>query len=65
MAQFREETVLDKDSGLYFVEVFQEGDTTPLVVGNPIYSSHEHAIADSVEIFKKALPDQPITAWSE
>lgn len=65
MAQFRIETVLDQKTGRYFVEVYQEGQQTPLVVGKPIYMSHEHAMADSIEIFKQALPDQPITAWRE
>ena len=63
MALFRVETILDKKVGKYFVEVYQEGTQEPLVVGKPIYSSHEHAIADAVEIFKKTMPDQPITVW--
>ena len=63
MARFRVETVLDKATGRYFIEVYQEGQNTPLVVGKPIYQSHEHAMADAVEIFKKAMPEQPITAW--
>lgn len=65
MAQFRLESVLDHKTGLYFVEVYQEGASTPLVVGNPIYRSHEHAMADAIEIFKSAIPEQPITAWAE
>jgi len=65
MAKFRVETVLDKNTGLYFVEVYQEGQDEPLVVGNPIYFSHEHAMADSIEIFKQSMPNQPITAWRE
>ncbi len=65
MAKFRIEAVFDPNSGHYFVEVYQEGEETPLVVGKPIYISQEHAMADSIEIFKKAMPDQPITAWQE
>jgi hypothetical protein len=65
MAKFRIETVFDSNAGRYFVEVYQEGEETPLVVGKPIYMSHEHAMADSIEIFKSAMPDQPITAWRE
>jgi hypothetical protein len=63
MAQFRVETVLDKATGRYFVEVYQEGQDVPLVVGKPIYLSHEHAMADAIATFKKAMPEQPITAW--
>lgn len=63
MAKFRIETVLDKVTGRYFTEVYQEGKDVPLVVGKPIYVSHEHAMADAVEIFKKAMPEQPITVW--
>lgn len=63
MAKFRIETVLDKVTGRYFTEVYQEGQDLPLVVGKPIYLSHEHAMADAVEIFKKAMPEQPITVW--
>ena len=63
MAIFRVETVLDKVTGRYFMEVYEEGQDTPLVVGEPIYFSHKHAIADALEIFKKAMPEQPITAW--
>lgn len=63
MAQFRVETVFDGKTERYFVEVYQEGESAPLVVGNPIYLSHEHALADSVAIFKAALPQQPITTW--
>lgn len=63
MAKFRIESVLDPKTGLYFVEVYQEEKKTPLVVGKPIYMSHEHAMAESIEIFKKGLPDQPITEW--
>ena len=65
MAQFRLESVLDHKTGRYFVEVYQEGVSTPFVVGNPIYLSHDHAMADAVEIFKSAMPEQPITAWAE
>lgn len=65
MAQFRIESVFDSNTGRYFVEVYHEGGDVPLVVGNPIYLSHEHAMADAVEIFKTAMPDQPITAWVE
>ena len=65
MAKFRIETVFDSSAGRYFVEVYKEGEEIPLVVGKPIYISHEHAMADSIEIFKKAMPDQPITAWRE
>jgi hypothetical protein len=65
MAKFRVETVLDRTSGRYFVEVYQEGQDVPLVVGKPIYASHEHAMADAVNIFKTSLPDQPLTAWRE
>lgn len=65
MAQFRIETVLDRTTGRYYVEVYQDGKDIPLVVGKPIYMSHEHAMADSVEIFKQAMPAQPITAWRE
>jgi hypothetical protein len=60
--QFRVETVFDHATGRYFVEVYKDGETVPLVVGKPIYASHEQAMADSVEIFKSAIPDQPITA---
>ncbi len=65
MAQFRVETVLDNNTNLYFIEVYQEGSAEPLTVGQPIYSSHEHAMADAVEIFKTAMPDQPISGWRE
>ncbi|WGG49854.1 hypothetical protein [Rugamonas sp. DEMB1] len=65
MAQFRIETVLDRTTGRYYVEVYQDSEEIPLVVGKPIYMSHEHAMADSVEIFKQAMPTQPITAWRE
>ena len=65
MAKFKIETVFDGNTGRYFVEVYQDGETVPLVVGKPIYISHEHAMADSVELFKKSLPDKPITAWHE
>ena len=63
MAQFRVETVLDGEAGRYFIEVYQDGKVAPLVVGNQIYLSHEHAMTDSVEIFKAALLGQPITTW--
>jgi len=63
MAQFRVETVLDPKTNRYFVEVYKEGESEPFVVGNPIYLSHEHAMADAVDIFKNGFPDQPITAW--
>ncbi len=65
MAQFRVESVLDNDTGLYYVEIYQETKDKPFAVGKPIYSCHEHAMADSVEILKTALPNQPITAWRE
>lgn len=65
MANFRVETVIDKSTGLYFVEVYEDGSAEPLVVGKPIYASHEHAMADAVAIFKRAMPEQPITAWRE
>lgn len=64
MAKFRVETVLDKTVGKYYIELYLEDNDTPLVVSQPIYITHEHAISDAVEIFKKAMPDQPITAWS-
>lgn len=62
MAVFRIESVFDINTGLYFVEVYQGDDKDPLFVGKPIYATHEHASADSIEIFKRAMPDQPITA---
>jgi hypothetical protein len=64
MANFRIESVVDAASGLYRIEVYYPFDNpTPLVVGNPIYTSHEQAMADAVEIFKNGLPaDQPVTA---
>jgi hypothetical protein len=66
MAQFRVETVQDPASGLYRAEVFYPTDSaTPLVVGNPIYRSHEHAMADAAKIFKDNWPDKPLTAWTE
>lgn len=64
MAQFRVETVQDPANGLYRAEVFYPADsTTPFVVGKPIYQSHEHAMADAVQIFKDMWPEKPITAW--
>lgn len=64
MAQFRVETVQDPATGLYRAEVFYPADASvPLVVGNPIYQNHEHAIADAVQIFKDGFKNQPITAW--
>lgn len=66
MTKFRVETVFDEVTERYFVEVYQGEAGPPIVVGKPIYMSHEHAIADSVEIFKKFMPeDQPITVWVE
>ena len=66
MAQFRIETVFDSLVGKFRVEVYYPSDaTTPVVVSNPIYSSHEQAMADSVEVFKAGFPEQPITAWRE
>ncbi|MCT7328018.1 hypothetical protein [Ralstonia mojiangensis] len=64
MANFRIETVMDIGTGLYRVEVYYPPESAaPFVVGNPIYPSHEAAIADAVEIFKNGLPpNQPITA---
>lgn len=64
MANFRIETVQDLTSGLYRIEVYYPFDNpAPLVVGNPIYTSHEQAMADAVEIFKNGLPtEQPVTA---
>jgi hypothetical protein len=66
MAQFRVETVFDSSVGKFRVEVYYPSNaTTPVVVSKPIYASHEHAMADSIEIFKAGIPDQPITAWRE
>ena len=65
MAQFRVETVLDKSTQRYFIELYGSEGSEPIVVGKPIYLSHEHAMADSVEIFKQAMPSQPIKAWRE
>ncbi|MEL6116269.1 hypothetical protein P0Y67_13710 [Photobacterium sp. SP02] len=65
MAQFRVETVYDETSNRYFIELYQKDGDLPIVVGKPIYFSHEHAMADAVEMLKKAMPSQPITAWRE
>lgn len=65
MAQFRLESVLDHATRRYFVEVYHDSEDVPFVVGNPIYLSHEHAMADAVAIFKTAMPDQPLTGWTE
>lgn len=66
MAQFRIESVFDSFTGKYRVEVYYPSDAaTPFVVSNPIYTSHDHAMADSVEIFKAGFPEQPITTLRE
>lgn len=62
MAKFRIETVLDPSNGLFKAEVYYpDNSAVPIVVSGAIYVSHEQAIADTVEIFKRSFPSQPIT----
>jgi hypothetical protein len=63
MTSFRCESVLDRATGLYYVQVYYpDTATTPLVTGNPIYPSLEAAEADAVKIFTESFKDQPIKA---
>ncbi len=62
MVKFRVETVLDNVTGYYFKEVYCGEESTPLVVGKPIYRSHEQAMADAIQIFKNGF-DQLIVAF--
>ena len=63
MANFRVESVLDRSSGLYYVEVFYPDTATePIVSSEPIYPSHEAAEADSLKTFCEAFKGKPISA---
>jgi hypothetical protein len=62
MTKFRVETVLDNVTGYYFKEVYFGEESTPLVVGKPIYRSHEQAMADAIQIFKNGVEGQPVAA---
>ena len=63
MALFRVETILDPASGLYRVEVYYpESATQPFVNTKPVFRSHEEAAQHAVYTFKRAFPDQPVTA---
>jgi len=63
MATFRVESVLDPQSGLYFVEVYYpDSASTPFVISKPIYQSHDQAAEDALRIFREGFPDQPLQA---
>jgi len=66
MAMFRVETVEDAATGMLSAEVYFPEDTaTPIASTAATYATHEAAIADVVEIMKKAFPAQPIKVVDE
>jgi hypothetical protein len=61
MARFRAETVLDPNSGKYYVELYYPDNATePLVTTDPIYPSHEVAEQETLRLMQEALPTQPV-----
>lgn len=62
MASFRVETVTDPATGLVAVEIYYPTDPSKLLVATmATYRSHEAAMADVIEIFKKSFPNQLIS----
>ena len=62
MANFGVETVRDKKTGMFFAELYYPDDAIePIAKTQPVYSSHEQAIVDSVNMMKAAFPEHPIT----
>lgn len=58
--QFRVETLQDAKSGRYYVEIYYpETEAAPYVTSTPVYTSHEEAEKDVVNLFKKAFASSP------
>ena len=61
MAKFRAETVLDTNSGKYYIELYYPDDAAePMVTTDAIYPSHEVAEQETIRLIQEALPDQPV-----
>jgi hypothetical protein len=61
MAKFRAESVLDKNTGKYYIELYYPDDSSePLVTTEAIYSSHEIAEQETIRMIQEALPNQPV-----
>lgn len=61
MAKFRTESVLDKNTGKYYIELYYPDNASePMVATDVIYPSHEVAEQETLRLIKEALPDQPV-----
>ena len=61
MAKFRAESVLDKNTGNYYIELYYPDDSSePIVTTEAIYPSHEIAEQETLRLIQEALPDQPV-----
>jgi len=59
--KFRLETVLDKNTGMYYGEMYYpENATEPYVRSKAVFTSAEAAVQHTLDTFKKMFPDQPV-----
>jgi len=61
MAKFRAESVLDNDTGKYYIELYYPDNAPePIVTTDAIYPSHEIAEQETLRLIQEALPEQPV-----
>ena len=66
MAVFRLETAHDKDTGLYYAELFYpESAMTPFVTTAPRFPSPEAAVDEAIAHFKAVFPGKPVSGKEE